>query len=820
MDTILQDVKFAARRLVQAPIFTAITVLTLALGIGANTAIFSVVNAVLLRPFPYRDPDALVTLDHLYPSINGMLAGVSAPGFKDYRDRNHVFESAAMEAPWRVNLTGRGDPERLNGARVSGQYFATFGVQAALGRTLLPEEDAPGREHVVVVSDGFWKRTFGADPSIVGRTLQINGERYEIVGVMPRGFKDFWSLGMPSAFASMRTIEMWSPLGLPSETFDDRNRTNEQYTAIARLKPGATLEQAQADITVLAEQLKKEHPGTYMKDWTVLLTTLSQKALGDIRPALLILLGAVSFVLLIACVNVANLLLARSAARVKEVAIRTALGADRARVVRQLLTESLLLAVGGALLGLAIAYAGVSGLVALAPDNVPRVDDVQIDATVLCFTLAVTLVTGLLFGIVPALRTSKMDLHETLKEGGRSGSSDVSGSGLRRALVVAEVALALTLVVGAGLLVKSFARLSGVDPGFDPARVLSFNLSLPDSKYADEAHQNAFFDAALARIASVPGVEAAGAVSNLPFSGHWWTGTFAVEHLQLSPGQPRPHGDLRIASADYFKAMRIPLVRGRYFEYRDGPDAPRVAVVDELLAAKYWPGENPLGKRLTFEGPRNDPRWREIVGVVGHVKHEALNAEARTQFYVPYRQLGQSEMDFAVRTSGDPIRFASAIADAVHGVDKDQPLNRILPLEGLVLSSMGSRRLSMWLLGGFAGLALVLASLGIYGVMAYSVTQRTRELGIRMALGAARGLVLRQVLGHGLRLSLAGVALGLLGAVGLTRLLDSQLYGVRATDPQTFAAVSVLLVVLSIVAAGLPALKATRVNPVVALRDE
>jgi putative ABC transport system permease protein len=811
MDALLKDIRYSFRRLLKSPGFTAVVVVTLALGIGANTAIFSVVNAVLLRPLPYREPQQLVTMEHLYPSLNALQAPVSATGFRDYRDRTRVFDKVAVESGWGANLTGRGDPERLNASRVSGQFFQVFGVSPALGRTLLPEEDAPGREKVVVLSYGLWQRLFGGRPDAVGQKLTLNGEDYEIVGVMPRDFRDFFN----------RAAELWRPLALPPEQFtNDAARTNEWLSLTGRLRPGMTLEQAQRDMTAFAEQLKREFPDAYPPTWTLLVTSLSERATGRIRPALLVLLGAVGFVLLIACSNVANLLLARAAARLKEVAIRSALGAKRWHLVRQLLAESVLLALGGGALGLVLAYWGVRSLVAFNPDL--SAANVNVDGRVMLFTLAISLATGLLFGLAPALQASKANLQETLKEGGRSSAADRGGQSLRRALVVAEVALSLMLLVGAGLLIRSFARLQGVSPGFEPGGVLTFNLALPRAKYPSDTAQIAFYDRVLAELAATPGVQSVGATSVMPFGGDWSTGTFTVEGYEPPENGPRPWGDIRIVSPRFLPTLKAPLLKGRMLTDQDAPGAPLAVVVDEEAAKRFWPNEDPVGKRIGRGSRDGQPIWWTVVGVVGHTAHEGLDAERRVQLYYPYRQSGTPFMSVAVRAApgGDPSALVPAVRRAVRAVDKDQPLAGIRTMEELLERSVGQRRLSMLLLGVFAGIALLLASVGIYGVMSYAVTQRSHELGVRMALGAARGNVLRLVMRQGMLLCAAGVVLGLLGALALTRLIAGQLYQVPATDPVTFAAVALLLTGVASVATLVPALRATRVDPVVALREE
>ena len=809
MDTLLRDLKYSLRRLANTPVFTTIVVVTLALGIGANTAIFSVVNTVLLRALPYRDPGRLVSIEHFYPSLNNMEAPISARGFRDYRDKTKSFESVAVEMQFGANLTGTGDPERIPGVRVSGDYFHVLAVAPQLGRVLNRDDDEPGHEHVVVLSDGVWTRLFARKPSAVGQTIELNGESYQIVGVMPAGFRSFFA----------RTADLFVPLALPATAFTG-GYTNEYLNSVARLKPGVSLQTAQAEMATFAENLKRANPNRFSPKWTLKIRSLDDLSSGRIRPALLVLLGAVGFVLLIACANVANLLLARAAMRIKEIAIRAALGADRASLVRQLLTESVLLAFGGGILGLALAQWSVKSLVALNP-NLPRASEVGIDANVVVFTLVVSLATGLLFGLAPALQTSNTNLQETLKDGSRSGAADFAGRSLRRGLVVAEVALSLTLLIGAGLLIKSVARLQGVDPGFDPHGVLVFNLNLPQVKYSSDTAQILFADQLLPRLNSVPGVRAAGVTSVIPFGGGWSTSSFNIENLIVPPGQNGPWGDVRIVSPEFFSALRIPVRRGRLFNSQDTQNSPQVVVIDDEFARKYFKDVDPIGKRITFGAPPGkDSTWITIIGVVGHAAHEGLDAERRIQYYFPTSQVGLRNMTVAVRTTGSPLAMLPALREAVHSIDRNLPLSSVNTMDKLVESSVGQRKLSMMLLGVFSAIAMVLASIGIYGVMSYSVTQRTRELGIRMALGAVRSRVLLLVVRQGMALAGTGIVIGLLGAFGLTRLLTNQLFAVRATDPSTFALFSALLVAIALIATLVPALRATRVDPVVALRDE
>jgi len=813
MDSFLQDIRYSFRRLLKSPAFTLIVILTLALGIGANTAIFSAVNAVLLQPLGYGDPGRLVTIEHRYPSLN-LSAPVSVPGFLDYQKARSI-ESMAVETNWAANLTGQGEPERLQGARVTGRFFGTLAVPAARGRTLLPGEDSAGREHVAVLSYGLWQRLFGGSPGVVGRSLSLNGEGYQVVGVMPRDFHDVQN----------RSVELWVPLVFTSDQMGDGERTHEFLNLVARLRPGIPLAQAAAEIRTLAEQLKRQYPDAYPSDWSLVTTPLAQHLVGDVRPALLVLLGAVGFVLLIACANVANLLLARAAARSKEIAVRTALGASRDRLIRQLLTESVMLALMGGVLGLFLAFWGVRAIIAINPANLPRADEIGVNLSVMLFTLLVSLLTGLLFGLAPAVHTATADLHGMLKEGGRGSAGDRGGQGLRRMLVVAEVALALTLLTGAGLLIKSFARLQGVDPGFDPEHLLTFNLSLPASRYPSDTAQIAFFDQVLPALSAVPGVRGVGATTVMPFSGGWTTGGFEIEGYQPPPKQPGPWGDIRIVSPSYFASLGIPLRRGRLLADQDRAGAPEVAVIDDEFVRRYWPHDDPIGKRFTFGPPAgatdtSSREWITVVGVVGHTKQEGLDAENRLQLYLPYRQSGRPFLTFAVRTAGRPEQYVNPVRRAVQSVDPEQPLSNVRSMDELISRSVGQRRLSMMLLSLFSGIALVLSSVGIYGLMSYSVAQRSRELGVRIALGAARVDVLRLVLRQGMSLALTGIVIGVGAAFALSRVIESQLFGVRATDPTTFLAVAGLLGLTALAANLIPAWRATRVDPAVVLREE
>ena len=813
MENLLQDLRYGIRMLLKQPGFTVVAVIALALGIGANTAIFSVVNAILLRPLNYKDSERLVQVYHNYPKLD-LKASVSASGYSHYRDNCDSFEAIAAGTGWPVNLTESGDPERLPGMAVTHTFFSTLGVEAGQGRLFAPDEDQPGRNRVVVLSDALWKRRFGADPNLIGNTIRLNGENYNVIGIMPPDFQFGREFG--------QIIELYSPIAFTPQQLDTARWRNEFLFVIAKLKPAVTIEQAQAEMDTIAANVREQYFGggdaNDPSSWGLLLRSVRENVVGEIRPALLVLLAAVAFVLLIACANVANLLLARAALRHKEIAIRSALGAGRGRVIRQLLTESVLLALVGGGVGLALAYWGISALLSLNKDGIPRSNEIGLDARVLFFTLGVSLLTGVLFGLFPAWQTSKTDLHAVLKEGGRSGSARRSVRGL---FVVGEVAAALVLLVGAGLLLKSFKKLQEVDPGFKPDHLLTMQVALPATKYTDPQKIDAFYAQALEKIKALPGVESAGVSTSVPMSGANSSGSFGIEGRTVAPGEMSPWGNRWFAGSSYFQTMGIPLVRGRYFDDRDVANAPQVAIIDETMQRKFWADEDPIGKRLSFQrDPQGNPIWREIVGVVGHVKQKGLEGESPVQYYVPHRQLPVPGVFLVARTSSDPASLAGAVRGSIQQVDGELPVFRVTSMERMVADSMTQRRFAMTLLGIFAAVALILASVGLYGVMSYSVTHRTNEIGIRMALGARVTDVLAMVVSQGMKLSLAGVGIGLAGAFALTRVMRTLLFGVSATDPLIFAAVAVLLAGVSLAACYVPARRATKVDPMEALRYE
>jgi putative ABC transport system permease protein len=817
MDTLLHDLRYAARMLWRTPGVSLIAVLTLALGIGANTAIFSVVNAVLLRPLPYAHPDRLVLMWEYttrLPDLDRMF--VSYPDYLDWRDQNQSFEHLAVFRDGGANLTGGDGPERIQVGEASASIFPILGVPPLVGRGFLPEEDRPGAGLTAVISYGLWQRRFGGDEGLVGQAITLDGEAYTVVGVMPQGFH-FPEQTPP--------IDVWVPVGLNAASRGFTSRGNHPgLLALGLLKPGVTFEQARGDMARVMRSISEQHPGP-AGDTVVRMTTLTEEIVGDVRPALLVLLGGIGFVLLIACVNVANLLLARALGRQREIAIRAALGASRARVIRQLLTESAMLAIVGGVAGLAIAVWGVDFLIAVSPESIPRLAETSVDGTVLAFTAAVSLLTGLAFGLVPALQVSRPDLNEALKEGSRGATDGVRRNRVRTALVVTELALALVLLVGAGLMVRSFARLLDVDPGFNPEGVLAATIPLPSAKYPEDPQQVAFFERVRDRVRALPGVVAAGAVSNPPISGGAWQTNYAVEGREEPDEGAVLFTDVVVASPDYFRVMEIPVRAGRDFSDRDRADGLKVALIDETMARTIFAGEDPIGKRIGIDHDDDGNRiWREIVGVVGHVKHYGLDKASRSQVYVPHAQIPLSDMTLVVRTAGDPAALAPALRAEVLAVDADQPLSYLGPMREVVADSLAQRRFSMALLGIFALVALVLSAVGIYGVMAYAVTQRTHEIGIRMALGAGRGDVIRMVVRHGMALALAGVAAGAGMALVMSRLISGQsaslLFEVSPTDPPTFIGVALLLAAVAFLACYLPARRAARVDPMIALRYE
>ena len=808
MQTLLKDIRYGVRSLSKRPGFTAIAVITLVLGIGANTAIFSVVNAVLLRPLPFSDPGRLTQLWEAKVSKGRNEIPASYPNFADWKDRNRVFEQVAAYSDWNFNLTGIGEPERIRSAIVSPEFFSVLGIKPLRGRVFLAGEDERGKDLVVVIGEGLWQRKFNSDPNIIGRSLNLDDKSFTVAGVIARGVQ---------APLLPDEIELWAPV---SHGFGATNRFGHYLSVIARLKPGATLEQAQADMTHIAGQLEAQYPESN-KNLSVRVVSLNEQVVGNFRISLLVMLGAVVFVLLIATANVANMLLARAAERQKEIAIRTALGAGRWRIVRQLVTESMLLSLTSGILGFFVAVWGIELLVALSPPNLPRVKEVSVDLRLLGFTLVVSLLTGILFGLLPALQASRPNLSERLKAGGRNAMNSPGRQRLRSGLVVTEIALTLMLLVGAGLLIRSFLRLQAVNPGFNSSNVLTMQLDLSGPNYKKGSQVIAFQNQLLERIKQLPGVEHAGTRTFVPIASD---ASFAYLQFQVEGRQPDvSEGAVAFynsVSPDYFRTMMIPLREGRSFSDRDVRGVQNVAIVNETLVRRYFGNQDALGKRVSLEDHPKEADWITVVGVVGDTKPRELNGEPVAELYMPYSQQPEPGMALMIRSSSGAAAVATAVRNEVLALDKNQPVYSIRTLDNVLSQSVAAPRFRTWLLGVFAGLALMLAAVGIYGVISYAVSQRTQEIGIRMALGAQAADVLKLVVGGGMTLALIGVVLGLAGAFALTRLMTTLLFDVRPTDLATFATVSAGLIVVALFACLIPARRATKVDPLVALRYE
>jgi predicted permease len=811
IEDLMQDLRYGLRVLAKSPVFTAVAVLTLALGIGANTAIFSVVNELLLRPLPFRDAERLVMLWEVTPEGRHQNT-TSRANFRAWREQSTAFEEMAAFSDQRLNLTGDRDPEEVAVQLATPELFQVLGVEPLLGRTLT-EDDGRARSAGVVLAYGIWQRRFGGDPAVVGKPITLNGIPFNVVGVMPAGFQ--WHIRSRSGTG--KPAEMWAVLPMPKEGPGTLGRF---LSVVARVKPGVSREQAEAEIKAIETRLGQDAP-QYNKGYGAEALPLREQFVGKVRSALLILLGAVGFVLLIACANVANLMLARAAARQKEIALRTALGARRLRVVRQLLTESLLLALLGSLLGLGLAWWGIEALVAISPRDLINLQGVGINLPVLAWTLAISLATGIIFGIAPALEATRLNLSEALNEGGKgAGGQGARSRRLRSVLVVTEVALALVLLVSAGLLVKSFARLRHIDTGFNPENVLTMVVRLAGAKYREDQQVVSFFRQATERLGALPGVRSVGIVNYLPLYGGLGSATgFTIEGQPAPPPGEEPTTNVRVSDAGYFSAIGIPLVRGRNFTGIEDSQAKHVIIISESLARQYFPGEDPLGKHISV-AMFDNPNPTEIIGVVGDVRYDSLTDQAEPTVYFPHPELTYEFMTLVIRTTGDPAAIAPAVRDELREMDPNQPVSDVRTMAQVMADTLGRARFNTLLLSLFAGLATLLAGVGIFGVMNYSVTVRTREIGIRVALGAQRSQVLMLILRQGLLLTLIGIGIGLAGALALTRVMSSLLFGVEATDPLTFAAIVVLLTVVSIIACYLPARRATRVDPVTALRYE
>ena len=814
MLTFLQDFRYAVRQYRKNLGFTAVAVITLALGIGANTAIFSVVNGVLLRPLTFKDPGRLVRVWHVPPakSFPGMTTfSVSAANYLDWERQNHVFERMAIYSYHGFTLTGGDKPEQIDACAVTSGFFATLGIQPVLGRAFTPEEDQPGRSNVVVLSHRLWQEHFGSNPNIVGQNIAMDGGSYLVAGVMPASFQfpDF--------------AQMWTPMAW---TDKERAVRGEHHSVvIARLAAGVDVKQAQAEMNTISSRLEQQYPEDD-KGWGAVVVPLHDDLVSDVRPALLVLLGAVAFVLLIASVNVANLALARTFSRQKEIAIRTALGASTTRVLRQIFTESVLLALAGGALGLTYAHAGVLLIMAFLADKIPHSIEVGLDAKVLGFTAGISLFAGMLAAVLPALRLTRADVNQSLKQGLGRTDANSSGQRTRSILVVSEVALSLILLVGAGLMIRSFQELHGVNPGFDSHNVITMTAMVSRAKFPDPAQQVRFFEQVLQRVRALPGVESAGVVDDIPLDNGGSHQPVAIEGRPMVPMSEQPEVDVRLVSAGYMNAMRIPIVRGRDLRDTDIAGRPAVILISESMARQFWPGEDALGKRLTLTFFPDSVR--EVVGIVGDVKLDGLDqTRPSAALYFPLDQISVPSsggwnsfpMTLVVR-SGSASGMVSALSNAVHEVDREMPLRDILTMDTLVANSLTQQRFNMLLLGAFAGLALLLAAVGIYSVLSYSVKRSVRDIGIRLALGARLGDVMRMVVFEGMKPTLLGVAIGVVGALALGRVLSGLIYGVKPTDPVTFLIVTILLALIALLSCILPAYRATKVDPMVALRYE
>ena len=803
MDNLIQDLRFGLRLLRKNPGFTAVAVFTLALSIGANAAIFDVVNAVLLKPLPYNEPDRIVRVFESHPRRPTF--PISPANFLDYRERNDVFEDFATFARRDLDLSVNGRPERLAGMAVSHGFFHLLGFEPELGRALLPADEIKGNEHVAIISHALWERSFGKDASIIGAPVTLSGLSFTIVGVMGPGLQhvggDYHSLPHGGG------VDVWWPL-----TMDPTVRTSHFLNAIARIKPGITRDQAEAGMNVIAMQLEEQHPED--KDWRIRLVPLRDEIVGGAQTMLLILFGAAGFVLLIACVNIANLLLSTATTRQKEIAVRTALGAGRFRLIRQMMTESLLIAALGGVAGLLVAKWGIEALVALSPKQIPRMHMVSLDWRTFAFTLTAALLTGALFGLAPALQISNVNLNESLKEGGRGTSVGSRHNRLRGLLVIAEVSLAFVLLIGAGLLMRTFFYLQKVDPGFNPEKVLTASIDLPGARYASGKEASAFYRELMSRLAALPGVKGAAGTSDLPWTGYDENTSFGIEGRQFSDDE-YPSAQYHFATPEYFRTLGIPLLAGRFFTDADDADAPRVIVINKSMADRYWPDDDAVGKKVRLWGAT-----RSIAGIIGDLKDSPGELRAKPGFFFPIAQQAQSSLILALRTQGDPMSLLAAMRTEIAALDRDLPLSDVKTLEQVASSAVARTRFTMLLLSVFAGVALLLAAVGIYGVISYSVTQRTHEIGIRVALGAQRRDVIGLVARQGMGLTLAGLGAGFTAALALTRVMSSLLFGVSATDPITFAGIALLLICVALGACFVPARRATKMDPMVALRHE
>src|SRR3954470_9277161 len=816
----LQEFRVAIRVLAKSPVFVIIAVATLALAIGANTAVFSLVNALLIRPLPYAQPQRLVLLFEEFVAQGLERIPVSPPEFVDYEKQTKSFSHIAAFTFLDLNLTGGDSAERVQGSKVSPAVWPLLGVQPIRGRVFDQTEQGEGQDNVVVISQRLWQRRFNSDPGLIGKTLLLNGRTYTVVGIMPETFEFPLPLFNVQGGQFTQPVDIWMPVAFTQEEM--KNRGSRDYGVIARLAPNVTPQKAQAELDATISRWKRDYSNSYGadKNFGARVYPLQDQVVGAMRPALWILFGAVLLVLLIACANMTTMLLARASSREREMAIRLALGAGAMRLIRQLLVESVILSFCGGLAGIVLAIWGLDVLRTVTARTVPRIAEVNLDLTVLGWTFVVAVGTGVLFGFVPALASSRPQLTEALKEGARGSSEGARRNALRSGLVVAEIAIALALLVGASLLIRSFVEIQNVNPGFNPRHVLTMDLSLPNLKYPKGKPVADLFAEVQRRVARLPGVRATALTSILPLSGSNSDSSFSIEGKVIAPGTTGtyPDEEQRVVTPDYFRVLETPLLQGRYFTDADTAEAPSVMIINQALAKKYWPDGQALGKRVTFDDPRKpDVKWTTIVGIVGDVRHRGIDQPAKPEFYAPHAQVPYRSMILAVRSSQDPRGLTSAIRREIANLDPDLPIAHVRPLEEVVSDSIAPRRLSVLLLGVFAAIALILASIGMYGVMSFLVAQRSHEIGVRMALGAQRGDVLKMILGRGARLVLAGTGLGLVFAFLSTRALGSLLYGIGPFDILTFATVTLVLAAVALLASYIPALRATQADPMIAL---
>jgi predicted permease len=822
MHTILQDIRFALRAFARQPAHTLAAVLSIAIGIGANTAIFSVAHALLVRPLPYDDADRLVILWNRSPGLNIAEDWFSTAQYFDIKTGHRGFDELAIALGSNVNVTGDGEPERIGAIRVSSNLLPMLGAKPALGRLFEPSEDVPGQAGVAILAYGTWARRYGEASDVVGKSITLNGQPYRIVGVLGESFTLPREVLPTLGVAEDGEIFLPLPLAAAASTV----RTREDYNIIGRLKRGVAPQHAQTEMDTITARLRRDFPDVYPPNGglTFSVVPLAEQVVGDVRRPIGVLIGAVGVVLLIACANVANLLLSRALGRRQEIAVRASLGASRARILRQLLTESLVLALAGGAIGTLIAVGGVAWIQTLRPASVPRLDAIAVNGTALAYTLLLCVVSGVLFGLGPMLGLRRLDLQSTLKDASRgaAGSSAVSkrGRGVRWLLVAGEIALAMVLLIGAGLLVRSFAKLQDVHPGFEPGGVLTVELALSGRKYPDAAAIQQAYRSLWERLDEIPGVTESGGVTSLPLSGYFAWGPITVEGRTPPPGERFINADQRIASGRYFQAMGIPLLAGRFFEVTDTAETPRVVIVDAFMARELWPGEAAVGKRIRLGDLNATGPWLTVVGVAGRVKQYGLDADGRIAFYLPHTQVASRSLYVVLKTGGDPARLAGALRQQIHDLDPDLPLYHLGTMASRVDSSLARRQFSMTLLALFAIAALVLAAVGVYGVMAHLVAQGTREIGIRMALGATSGGILALVLRRGLTVATLGIGIGVLAALGLSHLVEGLLFGIGSRDPATMAGVAALLGTVAAAATLVPALRASRVDPMASLRQE